>query len=803
MVISEPLNESDSPDSPLERSQRGSSTGKPDSTSFNPVLEVNPITGLVDLNLSYNMDLVSTLEGGAPAAEDQIKPERYVWFTPQAPPNAGSGMATFFCRNFALAGDPGNALPRESFVRLAPGSYAVAGPRLFTRIGASNDNDATTFWDPSPQRILMGANTLRMIDNDGNDRYSPLLGSIRNPLGIVCGAYPPATWTDANNTAPTGIGMNVSEPLPNSATGYYDEPSYLFDTAAGVPDGYDDPDPSAHTYMFPDEPFDNRSGMPLAENNMQHTGSTLDYKAAFLQRLANPLEPYHVTENPYVTVDWATIDLTVFNGEDDRNKTGFVPGSDPFDPQDDPDNDNEDNEVRFSTRQRGGNATFASLTAPYYGPYYATTPDYQIWSPQSQEPFKTQEVPNPVTDVSSGTQLTLYFQHNLMHSLGYLNGTMGAPLAPAIVAAAPMYQGAPQQPFPWLAWDNRPFANPLELMQVPASTASRLPHEFDMYRFGLTTNDPYESEPFNMATPSSPSDLSHFRGTFRHLLNFFHTSKDAPSTDTGTNFYRLFDYVETPSPFVGAEKWYNPVATNAGGLPAATFRPPYNYLSRFQDPGRININTIFDPVPWEGLCKGYPALDPTSIGAPMYSRFLASRRGYSGSPLELNSDFPTFFAAPFRSADSADLMPNVANLRKNEPVQATLLRKDMLSSHTEALFIPDRNVVPEVLQAYQNQDRNSYFRYEGLARLSNLVGNNSNAFAVWITVGYFEVEPNPTGVDPAHPDGFRLGRELGTDSGQIKRHRAFYIIDRSVPVAFEPGQNHNVDNAVLLRRFIE
>jgi hypothetical protein len=48
-----------------------------------------------------------------------------------------------------------------------------------------------------------------------------------------------------------------------------------------------------------------------------------------------------------------------------------------------------------------------------------------------------------------------------------------------------------------------------------------------------------------------------------------------------------------------------------------------------------------------------------------------------------------------------------------------------------------------------------------------------------------------------------LGSELGTDSGQVKRHRAFYIIDRSVPVAFEPGQNHNVDNAILLRRFIE
>ncbi len=695
-------------------------------------------------------------------------------------------------------------MPRRSFVLLAPGSYAVVGPREFTRVGASDDGDATTFWDPSPQRILMGGNSVRMFDNDGNDRYTPLLSSIRNPLGIICAAYPPSSWTNTVLRNP-GIGLNVSEPLPNEPTvPYYEEPTFTFDTQAVVPDGYDDPNPAARTHLFPDEPFDNRTGTPLADNDMQHTGTTLDYKAAFLQRLANPLEPFHITRNPYITVDWATIDLTVFNGEEDRKKSGFTPGSDPFDPLDDPADDDANNEVRFSTRQRGGQATFASLVPPFYGPYFATTPDYQIWSPQTQEPFKTQEVANPVTDAVSGLSLTHYFQHNLVHSLGYLNGTMGMPMPPAIVAASPMYLGSPQQPFPWLAWNNRPFANAMEMMQVPASTPSRLLHEFDVYRFGVTTNDPYESEAFSLVTPSSVTDLQHFRGTFRHLLNFFHTSKMAPSTDTGANFYRLFDYVETPSPFVGAEKWYNPVATNVAADPAArTFRPPYNNLSRFQNPGLPNINTIFDSRLWEGLCKGYPALDPTSIGAPMYSRFLQSRRGYPGNTLELDSDYPTLFAAPFRSADSADLMPNVADLRKNEPIQATLLREDAPSSRSEALFIPDRGAVPAVLEPSQNQDRNSYFRYHGLARLSNLVSNNSNVFAVWVTLGFFEVEPNPLGVDLAHPDGFRLGPELGTDSGQVKRHRAFYIIDRSVPVAFEPGQNHNVDKTILLRRYIE
>ena len=46
-------------------------------------------------------------------------------------------------------------------------------------------------------------------------------------------------------------------------------------------------------------------------------------------------------------------------------------------------------------------------------------------------------------------------------------------------------------------------------------------------------------------------------------------------------------------------------------------------------------------------------------------------------------------------------------------------------------------------------------------------------------------------------------REVGVLRGEAKRHRAFFIIDRSIPVGFEPGVNHNVDETILLRRYIE
>ena len=100
-----------------------------------------------------------------------------------------------------------------------------------------------------------------------------------------------------------------------------------------------------------------------------------------------------------------------------------------------------------------------------------------------------------------------------------------------------------------------------------------------------------------------------------------------------------------------------------------------------------------------------------------------------------------------------------------------------------------------------------------MQRIQNSVTTQSNVFAVWITVGYFEVLPwNPTNPlntslppvpDFAHPDGLQLGQEIGIDTGEVERHRAFYIIDRSIPVAFEPGENHNVEDAIMLKRFIE
>jgi hypothetical protein len=88
-----------------------------------------------------------------------------------------------------------------------------------------------------------------------------------------------------------------------------------------------------------------------------------------------------------------------------------------------------------------------------------------------------------------------------------------------------------------------------------------------------------------------------------------------------------------------------------------------------------------------------------------------------------------------------------------------------------------------------------YERGQLMAKINNNLTTRSNVFAVWVTVGFFEVHSQP--LDPNRPydpvalNGNtpnpnynpyvdKLGAELGRADGQHKRHRFFAIVDRSV-----------------------
>jgi len=625
-------------------------------------------------------------------------------------------------------------------------------------------------------------------------------------------------------TAPQNIQPIVAVPIDQPRSVSISEPVNGYPTAAGAV-------PAGSIYQPPTSPLGDGMyqppvGTPLdltlnpaalyqqgTINVLMMNGTTPNFRTVHLQRLANPLADWDPAVNPYLTVDTMSVDLTAFNGATNTSVTPEYVGSQPLPP----------GAPNFASLERGNRASGASQwNVPM-----------NLWSHQT-----------PITVARGGgvdTSLTgSNYQYALLQTLGYLNSTFGAPMNATSSPAAPsaVYFGAPLQPFPWLTWNNRPFASAAELMLVPKSRSSRL-----LYDYAVSA--PSSNLPLYLPTnvvlpPAVPPTGSSY--PFNHLLSFF----DRTTGTNGTNLYRALEYLQVPSRFVGTETFLNPQVFGNPNAPETTgLRPPFNKISNYRDPGRVNINTITEDIygsgtsaVWTSLMNGsdtrpavqlptggpwQPAVNTGQPGVPSFISLIASRRGY-GAPTDGNqfsqnlvSPSPTCFANPVRSFGGAVLplpgTPRFTIQQAGPPlagpplseIDGTLMRAAYPDNSAPGPLFDMQSANP-----YNCSDLNPYFRFQTLERLSNVLTTRSNVYAVWITVGYFEVTPwtgNPATtaqvIDAAHPDGYQLGQELGSDTGNIKRHRAFYIFDRTIPVGFQRGQNTNVDRAILLKRFIE
>ncbi|MCG8584422.1 MAG: hypothetical protein MI757_06895, partial [Pirellulales bacterium] len=144
-----------------------------------------------------------------------------------------------------------------------------------------------------------------------------------------------------------------------------------------------------------------------------------------------------------------------------------------------------------------------------------------------------------------------------------------------------------------------------------------------------------------------------------------------------------------------------------------------------------------------------------------------------------------------------DITAAGGNLSANES-EFTLLR-----SHPQDPSGPLFSYISS--SAGSNTAKNPYFYYRPATRLGSLLSVQSNVYAVWITVGYFEVEQTPKSA--AHPDGYRLKKEVGWNSGNVIRHRGFWIFDRTRSdfrqQAFVRGSDDGVDDCFVIKRIIE
>jgi len=304
--------------------------------------------------------------------------------------------------------------------------------------------------------------------------------------------------------------------------------------------------------------------------------------------------------------------------------------------------------------------------------------------------------------------------------------------------------------------------------------------------------------------------------------------------DVPAGFFRVLEYLHVPSRFVGTETWLNPASfgqqVSDSNDPRFNRQPPFNRISSYRDPGRVNLNKNV----YFGLMHGDPATAGSgSHPGPAFESttipdLVDSRRGFgvaADNTLTLEPNTPTFFANPFRSSDAGTMVP-IAGMLRAEGVECTVLRSSVINgAPTNPPLFAGNTMGPG--NEYRDTDRNPYFRYQPMTRLSNLVTTRSNVYAVWVTIGFFEVEElsdtDHTAIltrygtnlgtladartDPlfqrVYPDGYLLSQEAGSETGDITRIREFAVIDRTVPVAFEPGRDHNTGRAVRLRRRID
>ena len=487
---------------------------------------------------------------------------------------------------------------------------------------------------------------------------------------------------------------------------------------------------------------------------LRKTGVTQDYNVVHLQRLANPLEPYNAATNPYLTFDSHWVDLNTFNGVADD--------------QDDPpvmiDMDQELRTVERGWKQGGKDPADIDLVQDN------RRASRNIWRTEIQtQPI----VPSPVLMDSH------FYSYAWSETFGQMNQWYRA-------TGAPAQANTEVTAFPWFAWNNRPYVSGSELALVPHQRPSKMLDNFSLAQAGV---------PYNGAS------------RFGHLPNFFHTNRQSGNS---ANLYRIFDYIEVPSRFVGTEQYLNPnrfvgltVNSDAGGPvpdPLYGLNPPFNYISRYRNPGKININTLSDPIVWQGLMGQYafrtqfnsttPSGNPANyIMQPIsYDDFFQSRQSRFTDVSQFGNPYRSANASNYVARYTAGVGPS--NRLVTDGADCGLFRRSV--TNTNAALYDLNSSFP-----FNDSLRNATPRFLPRTRVDNMVTTRSSVFAIWVTLGKFEVDYNGT------TNQYTLGGEVGIETGDIKRHRAFYMFDRSIPVAYEPGKDHNVERAIIAETIIE
>jgi hypothetical protein len=611
-------------------------------------------------------------------------------------------------------------------------------------------NPALILRKPDPNSPTANKGVCIVGQNQPNVGWNPLVTNEAQDLN-----YPNADWTN-----PSGVnqltGVYTSEVVTPSGTLY-----------AGTNGG------NTGFYMLGAGAFPTAAITPtLQKGEMQYRlpagtnpKTQQNLPTVILQRLACPHippqpDPTKQNYNPYVTVDYME-DVKVFQDTDNpRNSVGRL--------------------QPYAAFGSGANMQWIPSIDPILS---------------GQQPQNT------------------FFAHNNATQNFALNPPIAGTWPPPITYLPNNY--APT--FDWLVHMDRDLISPMELLHVSAYK----PHELTQQFMNPTGNSPYAPK-FNHYAPWFNEQLRLYR-TFEFLecrspgsgvanITFLPPVGIAAGTQTvdlatgvTNNLLNvaLTTYLNQPTGVTpgngalwtiaqgsilivdgGGPNEERVLVTAVGGSSVqATFLRNHNNnpsitvpFTRGRQPGKININTVWDKETFRALCDAqqcncFVGAGPTpdSIADGIFNNFMAPGAGNYAKP----------FAGYGVGLDpGSQQWPSPGGGLPGLGIANTLLRGN------QTIGQPDGPGLPRMLEV--PGQNHPYLKTELMTKVFNNTTTRSNVFAVWCTVGFFQVD-----------NAGRLGAEIGRVDGRQLRHRFFAVVDRSALDPWVQMMNALIQKATL------